>query len=394
MRDKNKGRETMKKRNYLPLGLVFVFLMQAFLIAGVSAQTAQWTFMIYVCADNDLESSWAPDLEELESVGSTADVHFVALVDLSTEDGVELIHIEQGTHTVVETYSEMNLGDPQVAIDFIDTAQSYWPANKYVLDFWNHGNGFESFCWDQGDEDWLDCPKLGQIMDTVGFIDIVGFDACDMAHIEDYYELVGHASYVVGSEESIPLDGWPYDTNAQDLVNNPTQDALTYATELVVNYGEYYGPLKGFNDVTLSAVEVSQLSALTTAFTDWTSEMMTNLGQYKKKYTAALRGAKKMAGTEPAYFVDMVDYMVELLDENIPASLVTASENVMTAVNNAVVANWMAKRQKNCNGLTFFFSKALYWSGSWASLGRDIYLSVAWGQTTGWTDFLDAYYGL
>jgi len=385
----------MKKKTVLPIGLIFAFLMQALLVVGASAQTAEWTFMIYVCADNDLEPYWAPNLEALESVGSTSDVHFVALVDLDSEDGSELIHIEQGTHTVVETYSEQNLGDPQVAINFITTVQSYWPANRYVLDFWDHGNGFESVCWDQGDEDWLDCPKLGQIMDTVGFIDIVAFDACDMAHAEAYYELIGHADYVVGSEESVPLDGFPYDTDAQDLVNNPTQDTLTYAIELVTNYGEYYGALKGFNDVTLSAVDVGQLSALTTAFTDWTSEMLANLGSLERKYTSALRGAKKMAGTEPAYFVDMVNYMEELLEEkNIPASLVTASENVKTAVNDAVVANWMAKRQNNCNGLHFFWSKALYWSGSWASLGRDIYLSVAWGQTTGWTGFLDAYHGL
>ncbi len=231
-------------------------------------------------------------------------------------------------------------------------------------------------------------------MDAVGFIDIVGFDACDMAHAEAYYELIGHADYVVGSEESIPLLGWPYDTDAQDLVNNPTQATLAYATELVVNYGELYGSLKGYGTQTLSAVDVGQIPALTTAFTSWTSEMHANLGSLKKKYTSALRGAKKMAATEPAYFVDMYDYMLELQEENIPASLVTASENVKAALNDAVVAEWHGKKISNVYGLHFFWSKSLYWSGSWASLGRDIYLSVAWGQTTGWTNFLDAYYGL
>jgi hypothetical protein len=384
----------MKKKTVISIGLIFAFLMQALLVVGASAQTAEWTFMIYVCADNDLEPYWAPNLEALESVGSTSDVHFVALVDLDSEDGSELIHIEQGTHTVVETYSEQNLGDPQVAINFITTVQSYWPANRYVLDFWDHGNGFESVCWDQGDEDWLDCPKLGQIMDAVGFIDIVVFDACTMAHAETYYEFIGHADCVVGSEESVPLDGYPNDANALDLVNNPTQDTQTYAIELVTNYGEYYWKKKGYGFETLSAVDVSQLPALTTAFTDWTTEMSANLGQYKRQYTAALRGAKKMATADPKWFVDMYDYMLELQDENVPASLKTAAENVKTAVDNAVVINWMNNKQKDCYGLHFFWSKAIYWTGSWASLGRDIYLSVAWGQTTGWTNFLDAYFGM
>jgi hypothetical protein len=384
----------MRKKALLPIGLVFVLLTQALLVVGASAQTAEWTFMIYVCADNDLESSWAPDLEELESVGSTAAVNFVALVDLASEDGSELIYIEQGTHTVVETYSEQNLGDPQVAINFITTVQSYWPANRYVLDFWDHGNGFESVCWDQGDEDWLDCPKLGQIMDAVGFIDIIVFDACTMAHAETYYEFISHADYVVGSEESVPLDGYPNDANALDLVNNPTQDTQTYAIELVTNYGDYYWKKKGYGYETLSAVDVSQLPALTTAFTDWTTEMSANLGQYKRQYTAALRGAKKMATADPKWFVDMYNYMLELQDENVPASLKTAAENAKTAVDNAVVINWMNNKQKDCYGLHFFWSKAIYWTGSWTSLGRDIYLSVAWGQTTGWTNFLDAYFGM
>lgn len=382
----------MRKKTFLPLGLVFVFLMQALSVTGALAAPpvpqAEWTFMIYVCGDNDLEVDWAPNLEGLESVGSTSDVHFVALVDLYTEEGVELVHVEQGTHTVIESYPELNLGNPQVAIDFVNTVQSLWPADKYVLDFWNHGWAWDYFCWDQSDDDWLDVPELGQIMDTVGFIDIVGFDACDMAQIDVYYELVGHASYVIGSETYIPLLGWPYDTDAQDLVNNPTQDALTYATELVVNYGELYTPLKGYGFETLSAVDVGQIPALATAFTDWTSEMTANLDGYKTRYGAALRGARKMAQSN--YYVDMYDYTLELLDETIPASLVTATENVKTAINNAVVAEWHGKKMKDVHGLTFYWAKAGYWTGP--SSVREAYLQVPWGQVTGWADFLDAYY--
>ncbi len=175
-------------------------------------------------------------------------------------------------------------------------------------------------------------------------------------------------------------------------MNNPTQDALAYATELVTNYGEYYWKKKGYGWETLSAIDVDQIPALTTAFTDWTSEMHANLDTYKRRYTSALRGAKKMSGTEPCYFVDMYDYMLELQDENVPTSLKTAAENVKTAVDNAVVINWHNNKQSDVYGLHFFWSKALYWTGSWKSLGREIYISVAWGQTTGWTNFLDAYY--
>jgi hypothetical protein len=207
-----------------------------------------------------------------------------------------------------------------------------------------------------------------------------------MAQAEVYYELIGHSSYVVGSEESIPLLGWPYDTNAVDLVNNPSQTALTYATELVVNYGEFYSSLKGYGAETFSALDVTKMPALATAFTTWTSQMLVNLNPYKSRYSTALKGTKKMSGTN--YYPDMYDYMLQLLEENIPATLVTATQNVKAALSNAVIANWFGKKQANIYGLTFFWAKSTSWKGSI----RNNYLQVPWGQTTGWANFLDAYY--
>jgi len=379
-------KKKMRKKTLLPFGLLLALMAQILLVTGASAAptTAQWTFMIYVCADNNLESSWAPNLVKLESIGSTTSVHFVALVDLMSTQTVELMHIEQGSHTVVATWPEQDMGDAAVAINFVNTAKSLYPASKYLLDFWDHGNGWDYFCFDETANDWLDVPKLSQIMHSVGFIDIVGFDACDMAQAEVYYELIGHSSYVVGSEESIPLIGWPYDTNAQDLVNNPSQDARTYATELVVNYGQLYSSLKGYGAETFSSIDVNQITALTTAFTTWTTTMQANLNQYKSRYTSALRNSKKMVGT--TYYVDMYDYMNKLLAQSIPATLVTATQNLKTAITNAVIANWYGKKQSNIYGLTFYWAKTSQWASA-----RPYYLAVTWGQTTGWTNFLDAY---
>ena len=391
----------MRKKTLLPLGLVLVLLTQALLVVAASAPPpprAEWTFMVYAAGDNSCEPYWsegaqgvAPTLQLLESVGSTADVHFVALVDLLSVETTELIHIEQGYSTVVETYPDLNLGDPQVVIDFVNTVKQLYPAEKYLIGFWDHGWGWKGFCWDDVAVDYLDVSELAQIMDAVGFIDIVGFDACNMAQMDVYYALVGHATVAVGSEEYEEWEGWPYDANAQDLVDNPTQDALTYAAEMVVNWGEFYVPWKGPASQTFSAIDVSEIPALTTAFTDWTSEMLANLDQYKTKYTTALRGAEKMVGTY--YFVDMYDYMLELLEESIPASLVTAAENIQIAINNTVVANFAEKAQNDCYGFSFYWAKAAYWTGPWSE--RDQYISeVAWGQVTGWADFLDAYHGV
>jgi hypothetical protein len=62
-----------------------VFLVALFLILGfslVQAQTpAEWTFMVYMAADNDLEPFAINDLLEMQAVGSSDDVNIVVQVD-------------------------------------------------------------------------------------------------------------------------------------------------------------------------------------------------------------------------------------------------------------------------------------------------------------------------
>jgi Clostripain family len=43
-------------------------------------------------------------------------------------------------------------------------------------------------------------------------IDVIGFDACDVATIEIAHQLEPFASYLVASQIGIPLPGWPYKT--------------------------------------------------------------------------------------------------------------------------------------------------------------------------------------
>ena len=86
------------------------------------------------------------------------------------------------------------------------------------------------------------------------------------------------------------------------------------------------------------------------------------------------------------YYVDLGDYMTKLLAQSIPATLATATQNLKTAIANAVIANWYGKKQSNIYGLTFYWAKENLWAAA-----RPNYLAVSWGQVTGWTNFLDAY---
>jgi hypothetical protein len=70
-----------------------------------------------------------------------------------------------------------------------------------------------------GTIDALDFAELSGVLEnlqrrfgaTGAKLDILGFDACDLATVEMAYQLQPFAKYLLGSQIGIPLPGWPYD---------------------------------------------------------------------------------------------------------------------------------------------------------------------------------------
>ena len=54
----------------------------------------EWTFMVYLDGDNNLEAAAIDDLNEMEAAGgSTADVNIIVLIDLcSSENGADSVY--------------------------------------------------------------------------------------------------------------------------------------------------------------------------------------------------------------------------------------------------------------------------------------------------------------
>lgn len=136
----------------------------------------EWTVMVYIDGDNDLEPYAMKDLNEMESVnlGGTG-MKVIALID-GCEDGyytgsdafkgTRLYEVQyDASGAGVETgivskrlsmptlgltalggdEEELNLGDPAVARDFIDDCKASFPAKNYTIIFWNHGSGWRSY---------------------------------------------------------------------------------------------------------------------------------------------------------------------------------------------------------------------------------------------------------
>jgi hypothetical protein len=125
-------------------------------IAGISpAYSAQWTIMVYLAADNNLEEAAILDFEEMESVGSTNDVNIIVQFDripgYSQADGdwtgtrrYRILHDENvGFRSqLLQNMGEINMADPRELSAFISWGMENYEAEHYALILWNHGGGW------------------------------------------------------------------------------------------------------------------------------------------------------------------------------------------------------------------------------------------------------------
>jgi len=113
-------------------------------------QKKQWSVLVYMAGDNNLDQAGVVDLQEMKQIGTTADVNVVVQFDRSGAD-VDTVRylLRKGTplaRDVVASLGETNCGDPAVLQDFLAWGASTYPAERYLVVLWNHGSG-----WDDAD---------------------------------------------------------------------------------------------------------------------------------------------------------------------------------------------------------------------------------------------------
>lgn len=145
---------------------VLSIILLAFLIftQGLAADTVsmpqpekEWTFMIFMAADNNLEAASALDIIELERYGSTDKVNYVAQIDRNgnyTKNselrwiGTKRFYIikdktKKMVSPALEDLGDLDSADPLTLTDFVRWSKENFPAKKYGLILWNHGTGWK-----------------------------------------------------------------------------------------------------------------------------------------------------------------------------------------------------------------------------------------------------------
>lgn len=395
---------------------------------------ADWTWLVYMAGDNNLEGAGKEDLDEMKEVGSSSELNIIVQFD-TEENKTTRYLVEKNKLTVIHEMPGVNTGDPKILTDFIKWGTAKYPAQHYLVDVWNHGGGWENLpsdydyeglraskpalaskikrlrrslfrttienihersseeraiAIDVGAHDYLDNKELrSAVLNALPNgkkVDILGCDACLMNMIEICYENKDIANFMVGSEETEPGSGWPYNTILKKLSETPQTSPADLAKIITQDYGQYYekngSPIYD-KTATQSALDLNQIEPVANSLNELANILIKNIAGIAGQVTLARDKAQKFS--EYPEYVDLISFLNELVkwlpDNQAEAKgAVNKTLSVLNQTSNKfILANstW-GLNVKRASGVSIYFPSSEQYLTDYADL--EFSKKYAWNQ--------------
>jgi hypothetical protein len=359
----------------------------------------RWALLAYIAGDNNLSDAGLEDIRELCKVGASPDVYVGVEIDTYGEHtGSIRYQIGEPDWTgsahrcVIERLAEKDTGDPETLRSFLAWGFGRYPADNHLVVVWNHGSGFRTIRRDIGYDDFgssLDMPEIEDAFRRAGIgpdnkIAILGFDACLMNMVEIAHHFRDQAEYLVGSQQTEPGDGWPYDEVLKAAKAGPSK--IDLARQIVKAYIKSYKET-GIFEVTQSAIDCSKTEAAIKALSDLGDLLVKRLSGYRREVRRVRLASQTF---EMADYVDLI-HLADLIARHIPDSAIKSTAKALkkAAANSVVISEKLGETVGDSHGLSVWFPShdRLYYDY------RAKYMALKFARKyKGWIGFLDAYH--
>lgn len=382
------------------------------LSSGVTVRAAEWTVAIYMDSDNNLEAYGILDFLEMSAVGSSQSVSIVAQMDrvpgYSIEygdwTGTERFLVTSGMtptqDSAYEHLGEVNMADPTSLYGFATDTFQRFQADRTCLVLWDHGmNWYGGCCVDlSSSNDTLTTDEMRSSALAITAvngdrIDLLGVDCCVMGSMDVCYVFRDTCDVYIGSETAIPLEGWPYDTVLQPLVDSPYMTPEQFAEVVVSEYALSYEATSWY--VTLSAFWTASVSTgVASALTEFADAMLSTTspniwGRIAAARTATLDFDTILDGSSynDGYNADLYCFASEVYDRVSTESVRSAASNLMIALEQARIASSIHSIY-----LPYYdsFGLSIFWPEQELYLNE--YSTQDLAVDTSWDEFLVAFY--
>lgn len=324
-------------------------------VNSVQVTTGKWTIMVFMNAANDLSVYSPQNIEQMQQIATNSNVRI--LVQWKQVSSLPYPAQFNGTRRYLITHSTgssvssqliqdmgtgVDMGSATTLNDFINWCKTYYPANHYALVVWDHGNGWHrapaaSTRAVSYDDEFGSSIQVWQLSQAIGnnHLDILAWDASLMQMAEVADEISSQVDYVVGSEESPPGAGYPYNLAFAPFENNPDDTARNLSKGFVDAMVNGYAGSQ--EHITQSVIDSTQLPALMTAIKGLGTALTNNVSTIATGVQTARNTAQTYSQTASRYYRDLYDLTLKL-DANITVPDVqSADAAVRSAITNAVV---------------------------------------------------------
>ncbi len=205
-----------------------------------------WTIMMYM-SDNggeSLDGQLEEDFYDLVNFYPSSSVNVLILKKVQENGTIGLYDVAKSINeiplsSVNEDWDQnISFTDKNVLNQYVNWGIDNYPAEYFMLNMWGHGSGLDGILLEMDQS--LNAVDIEEGLGDVK-LDILGFDACTMGLIENYYPLKDTADMIIGSQMEEPIEGWPYDKIMDELDENPEMGPIDLSRVIVnsfVNWGE------------------------------------------------------------------------------------------------------------------------------------------------------------
>jgi hypothetical protein len=371
-------------------------------VQPTETRTSKWTVMVFLNAANDLHPFSTLNMNQMERVAQNPEVRFVVqwklwkgLYPQSPFDGTRRYLVQPdetstiASRVVQDLGTGVDMGKPETLREFIEWTKTYYPAERYALVVWNHGNGWRRSPGEMNravsyDDQTGNAIQVWQLQQALGNnqLDILAWDASLMQMLEVAYEVKDRAQYVVGSEESPPGEGYPYDLVFSRFRDNP--DASTRDLTKAFVDGMLENPIYTHRKITQSSVETAKLEPLAQAVDALAGQLLGATGISQEIQTVRNTAqAYSQATQPPRYYRDLYDVAQKLEALVDHTGIKAAAAEVRARLTDAVAWNGRNANSPGSYGLSIDFTPGHVFMPSATDYGR-----LRFAQATRWDEWL------
>ena len=331
------------------------------------------TLVVYMAADNDLESYAVQNLKAMEHADFSK-MNVLVLFDRAegfdeTNDDwtdtrlFELVHDESDSNVILskriscpplglssKTETELDMGNPSVLWNLLNFVRNNYESEQYALIIWGHGTGWRyaagemnemkdksinpvvrAVAIDDRTGSYMSVHDMGRALRNQG-LSVIGFDTCFGGVFENVYELKNHAEYTVASPGITPSGGWDYKRLLEDLSdsNFSSKEVADIMAEsslvniTIFNNQKLYSLMNDIEDFSKSLAAIIKTSAIRNSV-----------------YTKLISGKSYSYTQYPCDLYLDIYSMADLFISNSDEALCSAAKKLQKSIN-------AAAKTKNC----------------------------------------------